>query len=95
MGEIREKDACNPNQGRRLCSRAYPLFRIPYTGGEVLRGADGLEPKGSEAYVDREREFPYKIGEGDLCLRLFRGRGYAWGGDWNRVKDYQHFQKIV
>ena len=43
MGEIREKDACNPNQGRRLCSRAYPLFRIPYTGGEVLRGAEGLD----------------------------------------------------
>lgn len=23
----------------------------------------------------------------------FTGRGWAWGGDWNSLKDYRHFEK--
>lgn len=52
-----------------------------------------IQPKGSEEYLDREKEFPYKIMRGDLCYRLFRQHGFSWGGDWLRGKDYQHFER--
>ena len=59
------------------------------TGG----GDDYISPKGSEIYVDRSQNFPYKIDENDLCYKLFKEHGFTWGGDWNSCKDYQHFQK--
>ena len=69
-----------------------PLYN-PYIRPD---GAGGMliEPPGSEAFADRSRNFPYKIDEEDLCLKLFQERGYIWGGNWSTVKDYQHFQKL-
>jgi anaerobic ribonucleoside-triphosphate reductase len=29
----------------------------------------------------------------DKAVRIFKKYGWKWGGDWSRVKDYQHFQK--
>ncbi len=58
-------------------------------------GNDYISPEGSEIYVDRSRNFPYKIDENDLCYKLFKEHGFTWGGDWNSCKDYQHFQKVV
>ncbi|MCM1119910.1 MAG: M15 family metallopeptidase [bacterium] len=52
-----------------------------------------VSPAAGEEYADRSRTFPYKIDENDLCYRLFKERGFTWGGDWNSCKDYQHFQK--
>ena len=26
-------------------------------------------------------------------VRLFKAKGWRWGGDWHSVKDYQHFDK--
>lgn len=26
-------------------------------------------------------------------VRAFKRRGWRWGGDWKRLKDYQHFEK--
>lgn len=28
-----------------------------------------------------------------LPVRLFKARGFIWGGDWVECKDYQHFEK--
>jgi len=64
-----------------------PYIRPDGQGGMLT------EPEGSEAYADRNKDFPYKIDENDLCYRLFKERNYVWGGDWTTVKDYQHFQK--
>lgn len=61
-----------------------PYYR--YSDGEVL-------PVTGAPYLDRSQAFPYKIEVGDLCYRLFTERGYTWGGHWNSVKDYQHFEK--
>ena len=58
-------------------------------------GNDYISPKGSEIYVDRSQNFPYKIDESDLCYKLFKEHGFTWGGNWNSCKDYQHFQKTV
>jgi len=52
-----------------------------------------VAPKGSIEYSKREGNFPYKIVRGDLCYKLFRKKGFRWGGDWTRYKDYQHFYK--
>jgi len=55
--------------------------------------ADGFAPDNAGKYVDRDNENPYKIDKNDLCYQLFAEKGFFWGGDWNSVKDYQHFQK--
>lgn len=61
-----------------------------------LHAASGMRvrisPPGSEAYADRERDFPHKLGPGDLCYELFMSHGFTWGGDWTHCKDYQHFE---
>lgn len=51
----------------------------------------GYTPLNAGAYVDRSRDFPYKIDENDLCYRLLTERGFEWGGHWSHAKDYQHF----
>ncbi len=51
-----------------------------------------ISPPGSEPYADRERDFPHKLGPGDLCYELFVSHGFTWGGDWTHCKDYQHFE---
>ena len=68
-----------------------PLYN-PYT--KTLRnGTSIVEPAAGKAYLDRRRQFRYKITRGDLCHRLFRKYGFRWGGDWKTMKDYQHFEK--
>lgn len=52
-----------------------------------------VEPATAGAYVDRTQDFPHKIDENDLCYKLFVERGFTWGGTWQSVKDYQHFEK--
>ena len=68
-----------------------PLYN-PYT--KTLRnGKTIVEPAAGKPYLDRQREYKYKITRGDLCCRLFRKYGFRWGGDWKTMKDYQHFEK--
>lgn len=55
--------------------------------------SDGYTPVNAGAYVDRSADNPYKIDEDDLCCQLFEAKGFTWGGNWNSVKDYQHFQR--
>lgn len=52
-------------------------------------------PEGSDEYVDRSKDFPYKIDKEDLCYRLFTEHGFRWGGTWNNPRDYQHFDKEI
>lgn len=56
-------------------------------------GSINISPKGSEAFADRSSSFPYKIDENDLAYKLFKEHGFTWGGNWNSVKDYQHFER--
>ena len=58
-----------------------------------LNGGIACQPKGSEAYADRGGDFLYKIDEQDLAYKLFTDAGFTWGGSWDSVKDYQHFEK--
>lgn len=52
-----------------------------------------IRPANAADYADRTQEFEYKIDENDLCYQLFTAHGFTWGGSWNSVKDYQHFEK--
>lgn len=51
-----------------------------------------LEPAAGAPYVDRSQDNPYFIDREDLCYKLFTEHGFFWGGNWNSVKDYQHFE---
>ena len=51
-----------------------------------------IEPATGKAFLDRTKDFDYKIEKGDLCYRLFTEKGFEWGGDWTDRKDYQHFE---
>ena len=68
-----------------------PLYN-PYTK-TLADGKTIVEPAAGKPYLDRQRTYKYKIERGDLCFRLFRKYGFHWGGDWQSVKDYQHFEK--
>lgn len=35
------------------------------------------------------------IKPGSKLVKIFKARGWIWGGDWKSLKDYQHFQKEV
>lgn len=56
-------------------------------------GSPFVQPANSVDYVDREKDFSYKIDTNDLCYKLFTEHGYDWGGGWDTRKDYQHFAK--
>ena len=62
----------------------------PYT--KTVNGKQIIEPVTAGAYLDRSKDFPYKIDHDDLCYKLFTKRGFIWGGDWSDLKDYQHFE---
>ena len=62
-------------------------FENPYVRPSRVR------PAGASAFADRTQALPHKIDKNDLCYRLFRARGFSWGGSWRSVQDYQHFEK--
>lgn len=37
---------------------------------------------------------PGTLCAGDPVVTFFKEQGWDWGGDWEKVKDYQHFQKL-
>lgn len=64
---------------------------------KIVTNEDGtteevIEPATGEPYLDREKDFDYKIEKDDLCYKLFTEKGFEWGGDWTDRKDYQHFE---
>lgn len=63
-----------------------PYYKFPDVDGTI-------KPSNGKPYIDRMWSFPYRIEEGDLCHRLFVEHGFRWGGSWNSLRDYQHFEK--
>lgn len=51
-----------------------------------------VEPVAGATYADRSKKFPYKIDKKDLAYKLFKKRGFIWGGEFSKRKDYQHFE---
>ena len=68
-----------------------PLYN-PYI--KMVNGVQSVEPANGTPYVDRTKNFPYKITENDICVKLFAEHNFYWGGNcWDDAKDYQHFFK--
>ena len=60
---------------------------------KIVNGKEIIEPATGKDYLDRNKDFPYKINENDLCYKLFVENGFIWGGNcWDDRKDYQHFE---
>ncbi len=75
--------------GLGLAIDINPLYN-PYI--KTVDSAQIIEPSTATDYVDRQKNFPYKIVEGDICVKTFAEYGFLWGGNcWNNRKDYQHF----
>ena len=54
---------------------------------------DGIVlPPSSSAFVDRAVVRPGMIVDGDVVVEAFAAIGFSWGGNWDRLKDYQHFE---
>lgn len=77
--------------GAGLAVDINPLYN-PYI--KSVNGFMDIEPANAKPYTNRSATFPYKIDHDDLAYRLFTARGFEWGGDWNGVKDYQHFEFV-
>jgi hypothetical protein len=74
--------------GRAIDINPFYNPYVTYPGG-----IEKISPIESTAYADRNADFIAKIDESDLCYQLFIAHGFTWGGSWNTLKDYQHFQK--
>jgi peptidoglycan L-alanyl-D-glutamate endopeptidase CwlK len=52
---------------------------------------DGIvEPTGA----GYDPQIPGTIVRDQIPVKAFKARGWKWGGDWNNLKDYQHFEKL-
>ncbi|MBE5960242.1 MAG: M15 family metallopeptidase [Lachnospiraceae bacterium] len=82
----------------KLSNHAYglaidinPLYN-PYV--RTIDGEEVILPENGSEYADRSLDNPYYIVKGDVCYNAFIKRGFTWGGNWEKSKDYQHFQKV-
>ncbi len=48
-------------------------------------------PEAGRKFADRSIHNPALIRDGDAVVEAFDSIGWAWGGRWSTVKDYQHF----
>jgi len=55
--------------------------------------------KASLKYKKRKHKDIYNLADRavllteDIATKVFKEHGWSWGGDWNTIKDYQHFVK--
>jgi len=60
----------------------------PWQNPQIIDGA--ASPKG----VVYNPKVKGTISKRSLIVRLFKERGWSWGGDWKTRADYQHFEKL-
>ena len=85
--------ACRPTVGQTTFSQhAYGLaidvdpFQNPYEKGDLVL------PELASSYLDRD-DREGVIHDGDAVVSAFASIGWEWGGDWQSLKDYQHFSQ--
>jgi len=93
-GNNTESFVCRPVTGGTSWSQhAYGMaidinpFHNPYHRGDVVI------PELASAYLDRSRLLPGMLFRGDGVVEAFGATGWEWGGEWNTLKDYQHFSE--
>ncbi|HET6939044.1 MAG TPA: M15 family metallopeptidase [Nocardioides sp.] len=85
---------CRPTVGSSTYSQhAYGLaididpFQNPYVKGDLVL------PELASSYLDRGHVRPGMITPDGVVVRAFAAIGWAWGGTWHSLKDYQHFSQ--
>lgn len=79
--------------GKKLSQHAYGLaidlnpVVNPFIEGDSVLPINGLR------YVDRNQCVPGMIKRNDSVYYLFKHYDWIWGGDWQNIKDYHHFEK--
>ena len=81
----------------KLSKHAYGLAidlnpqQNPYV--TYRNGKPKYSHKNAADYVtNRSSKTPHVITTSDRAYKLFRSKGWSWGGSWSNPKDYQHFQ---
>jgi D-alanyl-D-alanine carboxypeptidase/Putative peptidoglycan binding domain len=84
---------CRPITGGRAFSvhswgKAIDINPVenPYVKGDIVL------PEAGRPFVDRSSSRPGVIVDGDVVVEAFAAIGFVWGGNWTRLKDYQHFE---
>lgn len=60
----------------------------PYIKGKLVL------PKNARAY-DPKHCLKQQNCANNLVVKALKDAGWAWGGDWHSLKDYQHFEKAM
>lgn len=88
----------NVSGSSRLSKHAYGLaIDINPKINPYVKGSKVL-PSNSKAYTQRDIskcKGKYKnnmIHKNDVAYKIFTKYGFQWGGNWNSLKDYQHFE---
>ncbi len=55
---------------------------------------DLVDPPAGRAYLDRAQVRVGMIVAGDAVVEAFAAHGWHWGGDWQDMRDFQHFSKL-
>ncbi len=84
---------CRPTTGQTsgFSAHAYGLaldlnpFVNPYLKGDLVL------PELASSYLDRGDVRPGMVLAGSVAVRAFAEIGWQWGGDFQSLKDYQHF----
>lgn len=86
--------ACRPTTGGTTFSqhaygRAVDVnsFQNPYVSGDLVL------PELASSYRNRHRQRPGMIAKNDPVVQAFASIGWEWGGNWESVRDYQHFSQ--
>jgi hypothetical protein len=95
-GNVTAAYVCRPTRGQTtlLSAHAYGLaidlnpFMNPYQKGDVVL------PELAGSYLDRSWDRPGMVQPGSLAVREFARIGWSWGGDFQSLKDYQHFTAL-
>ncbi|MBR2408858.1 MAG: M15 family metallopeptidase [Lachnospiraceae bacterium] len=82
------KSLSNHALGRAIDINPLQNPYVGHSGEEIY-----YYPENAEAFTDRSLGETHMITNGDLCYRLFTDYGFTWGGNWNKIQDYQHFEK--
>lgn len=60
----------------------------PYITGNIIY------PEKSIFYLNRDRKAPGMIIKNSWTYKIFRAKGWDWGGDYKNMLDYQHMEKM-
>ncbi len=78
--------------GRGLAVDINTLYN-PYHK-RLKNGKEVVEPATARPYLDRSKNHAYMIKKGDLCYRLFKAKGFRWGGDSETQQRLPALRKI-